>query len=271
MKRADRGVLLMTEGEWFACVRPGSMLRSLIARWLARQKRGAEVDFERLRLFACACCRRAWDILDQEHRQSVELIEDFVRTRAPNGLRAARRVRWAAGNRASSEVSQAYRDFPAGHPARLQAWARNVASSAVWQAADRRPTLAAFCHSEVAQAVAIVRQAQGLTGADRLVNDGRGRFVSPDELAAQAALLRDIVGNPFRSVTVRPAWLLWGGGTVGSLARAVYDESAFDRLPILADALEEAGCDDADVLSHCRGPGEHVRGCWVLDLLLGKE
>ena len=56
-----------------------------------------------------------------------------------------------------------------------------------------------------------------------------------------------------------------------SLANLIYDERAFDRLPILADALEDAGCDDADILRHCREPGEHVRGCWVVDLLLGKS
>jgi hypothetical protein len=59
--------------------------------------------------------------------------------------------------------------------------------------------------------------------------------------------------------------------TVIALAEAIYDERAFDRLPILADALEEAGCTNADILNHCRQPGEHVRGCWVVDLILGKE
>src|SRR5262249_25434472 len=92
------------------------------------------------------------------------------------------------------------------------------------------------------------------------------------EWAAQAALLRDIFGVlPFRPVTIPPSSLLWNDGTVVTLAKSIYDERAFDRLPILADALEEAGCATADILGHCRQPGEHVRGCWVLDLLLGKE
>jgi hypothetical protein len=84
-------------------------------------------------------------------------------------------------------------------------------------------------------------------------------------------LLRDIFGNPFRTVTLDPAWLAWNGGTVRKLAQAVYDDRAFDRLPILADALEDAGCTDGEILAHCRSGGEHVRGCWVVDLLLGKE
>ena len=65
--------------------------------------------------------------------------------------------------------------------------------------------------------------------------------------------------------------LKWNGGCVVKVAAAIYDERAFDRMPILADALEDAGCDNADILNHCREPGEHVRGCWVLDLLLGKK
>ena len=82
-----------------------------------------------------------------------------------------------------------------------------------------------------------------------------------------ASLLRCIVGNPFRPVEFAPAWRT---DTALALAAGIYAEPAFDRLPILADALEEAGCDNADVLAHCRGPGPHARGCWVVDGVLGK-
>ena len=58
---------------------------------------------------------------------------------------------------------------------------------------------------------------------------------------------------------------------VCKLAQGVYDDRAFDRLPVVGDALEDAGCDNADILDHCRQPGQHVRGCWVVDMLLGKE
>jgi hypothetical protein len=92
------------------------------------------------------------------------------------------------------------------------------------------------------------------------------------EWTAQAALLRDIFGLlPFRPVTIAPAWVAWNDATVVKLAQAIYDERAFDRLPVLADSLEEAGCHDPDILAHSRQPGEHVRGCWAVDLLLGKE
>jgi hypothetical protein len=83
--------------------------------------------------------------------------------------------------------------------------------------------------------------------------------------------MRDIFGNPFAPATISSIWLTWNDGTVRSVAQAIYDDRAFDRLPILADALEDAGCDNADILTHCRSGGEHVRGCWVVDLLLGKE
>jgi hypothetical protein len=91
-----------------------------------------------------------------------------------------------------------------------------------------------------------------------------------EERSAQAQLIRCIY-NPFFSQTIGSAWLTWRDATVPKLAQTIYDERAFARLPILADALEEAGCADAAILDHCREPGPHVRGCWVVDLLLGKE
>jgi hypothetical protein len=82
-----------------------------------------------------------------------------------------------------------------------------------------------------------------------------------------AALLRDICGNPFRPVTLDPAWTT---PTVVQLARSLYEERRFQDLPVLADALEEAGCQDQSILEHLRSTGPHVRGCWPLDLILGR-
>jgi hypothetical protein len=98
-------------------------------------------------------------------------------------------------------------------------------------------------------------------------------------LKRSVLLLRDIFAPlPFRPVRIEPAWLAWNGSTVRRLAEAVYQERSlpdghFDltRLAVLADALEDAGCADPDLLGHLRGPGPHVRGCWVVDLILGKE
>jgi hypothetical protein len=84
----------------------------------------------------------------------------------------------------------------------------------------------------------------------------------------QLALLREIFGNPFRRGSFDPGWRR---PTVATLARELYEAQRFDRMPVLADALQDAGCEDADLLAHCREPGAHVRGCWVLDLVLGWE
>jgi hypothetical protein len=116
-------------------------------------------------------------------------------------------------------------------------------------------------------------------------------YVSPEDVAYRACmwnahhlgltqrsrceLLREIVGNPFRPIMLDPVWRT---STVAALAQAAYDERALpagtlapDRLAVLADALEEAGCTTADLLDHLRGPGPHVRGCWVIDLLMGRQ
>jgi hypothetical protein len=90
------------------------------------------------------------------------------------------------------------------------------------------------------------------------------------ERQAQCDLLRDIFGFPGRAVSLRAAWLKAHDGRVIKLARSIYDERRFQDLPVLADALEEAGCTNEALLSHCRTPGEHVRGCWVVDALLAK-
>jgi hypothetical protein len=87
----------------------------------------------------------------------------------------------------------------------------------------------------------------------------------------EAALLHDLVGNPFRPVTVDPTWLAWNGGFVSRLAQAIYDEHRFKEMLILGDALEDAGCTDEAILTHCRGLGPHARGCWVVDLILAKQ
>ena len=82
------------------------------------------------------------------------------------------------------------------------------------------------------------------------------------------ALARDVFGNQFYRVAFNPGWRT---ADVVGLARAIDHEGVFDRLPFLADALIDAGCADAAVLAHCRSAGPHVRGCWVVDLVLGRE
>jgi hypothetical protein len=97
-------------------------------------------------------------------------------------------------------------------------------------------------------------------------------FPGPDaeetERQFQSHLVRDMTGNPFQVVTLDPSWLT---SNVVPLAQAIYEERSFADLPVLADALEEAGCTNTHILAHCRLPREHVRGCWAVDLLLGKS
>jgi hypothetical protein len=187
----------MTEAEWLTSTDPSAMLRTLVARYSAQRRRGGSPGFEKLRLFACACLRRITDLLDADHLRAVVMIEQYARSPAANGLLAARRVRRSSGNQASIEYDHVSRAVPRDRRACLIAWARNIASSAVWQAADMNPAKAANCHREVAQAVHSMRLAEG-SPANGPDPGYIGYQLPPDgELAAQAAILREIVGNPF--------------------------------------------------------------------------
>jgi hypothetical protein len=106
---------------------------------------------------------------------------------------------------------------------------------------------------------------------DTEVEEANGYAVLAAFITAEAEtceLIRDVFANPFRAVALDSGWRT---PKVTALAQAIYDERSFDRLPVLADALEEAGCHDADILNHCRRPGPHARGCWVVDLILGRQ
>jgi hypothetical protein len=120
-------------------------------------------------------------------------------------------------------------------------------------------------HPEVRKTMAAVREAG--ERAQRQTQEG------------QVLLLRCIFGNPFRpGPSMAPDWLTWNGGAVRRLAEDAYDlrhlpEGTLDvyRLALVADALEDASCTDAELLNHLRGPGPHVRGCWALDRVLGRK
>jgi hypothetical protein len=240
----------MTEADWLAATDPRPMLEFLRDRGKASERK--------LRLFACACCRRVWHRLpDGRTRGAVEVSERYADGAArEDDLDAAMREAEAAWLAALS-------------PRRPGFWGR------LWrQFAGPGADFAA----EVVrcQAPLILTNHRGLAApaevAERLGRAGRfcALFDSAEQ-CNQAALLRCIFGNPLRpGPPLAPAVLSWDGGTVAKLAAAIYEERAFDRLPVLADALEDAGCADAEILGHCRGGGEHVRGCWVVDLALGK-
>lgn len=90
---------------------------------------------------------------------------------------------------------------------------------------------------------------------------------SPIDRAATEAMIRCAFGNPYRPLRPARGWLT---RDVVNVARGMYAARDFGGMPVLADALQEAGCEDAGVLAHCREPGPHARGCWVVDALLGK-
>jgi hypothetical protein len=218
--------------------------------------RGRASD-RKLRLLAVACCRRIWHLLgDEGSRRVVEV--------------AARRADEEASR---EEILAGMKQANAGH---IQAITAMITSGSRDQT-DLRAKLAALytLQPDTPSAVRI-----SIKCAAEAIFSPQGGLHDPSECSApalmaekqaQAALLRDIFGNPFRPVTVDPSWLAWNNGTVVKLAQGIYDERAFDRMPELADALEDAGYDNADILDHCRQPGDHVRGCLVFDLLLGKE
>src|SRR5262249_55061356 len=139
-----------------------------------------------------------------------------------------------------------------------RAEARQAADVAAWCDRDW-PAMEEVAHCAVRAAAAV-----GVPG-------GLGRPGYARDLPAVADRFTDLIGNPLRPVVAAPPWIGGEAGALRKLPRAIYDDRAFDRLPILADALEDAGCTDRDMLDHCRGPGPHVRGCWVIDLILGKQ
>ena len=260
----------MTEQEWLKCIDPQKMqefmwrtmhvLSIMVGTDPQRMQEfmWGEVSDRKQRLFAVACCRRIWHLLiDKRSREAVEVAERYADSRATD-----------------EELETA-----------------SVAADAVWHADmkraakegkwDRRSRLPYYGASAAAYNVAIPLGWWGAAPA----------FVAPDRIArevsanretenlAQCALLRDIFGNPFRQSPIpSPAVLAWDDGTVRHIAEVIYEERRLPegmldntRLAILADALEEAGCTDEQILTHLRSGGEHYRGCWVIDLLLGKS
>jgi hypothetical protein len=229
----------MTESEWKSYTDPTPMLEYL------RDK----ASERKLRLFAVACCRRIQHELLEESRQAVEVAERFADGAATLvEVNSVRRVVEATGREDNASYASVM-----------------VAAEDAWEAAV---AVSGELASWAAHGVEVSLEAMG-PGWEQ-------QFGTPDaaaatERAAQASLLREIIGNPWHQTAAKTTWLTWHDGTAPKLAQSIYTDRAFDRMPILADALEDAGCTDADILNHCRGGGEHARGCWVVDAILGKK
>ena len=226
----------MTEEEWIACTDPRVMLRGLAGR----------ISDRKLRLFASACCRTVWHLLHKRGRKAISVTEEFMDgmtnmeawERAREGLRDT--TYWLAIPRKAAGASRQ---------------AAYCAASAVGDAVSPNEIEVRRCCEQVLTARLVENEEQ-----------------VPERIAAELAeLLRDVVGTPFRPFPDMAVWLQWRKGLVTTMARDMYDGRDFADMPILADALEEAGCADPLILGHLRGPGPHVRGCWALDLILGKS
>lgn len=224
----------MTETEWMNCTDPAPMLEFLRTQRTASERK--------LRLFAAACCRRVLNLLIDKHsRKALTIAERY----------------------ADGEVTAEKLGFAWGDARR----AAQVAHRQERETAEASAMLAVslLCEADIGRALASV----GLAARCEAFPIEQARLAEVQR--QQSIMLRDIVSNPFCPVVLDPASLRWQDGTLPKLAHAIYHERAFDQLPILADALEEAGCTNADLVNHCRGPGPHVRGCWAVDHLLGKE
>jgi hypothetical protein len=234
----------VTEADWLAGTDPAPMLDYLRDRVGDRQ----------LRLFVVDCCWRVWPQLQDERSRRAVIVSE----------------RYADGLADKKELARARKE------ARTAGW--NAAAARARQVSWNGPAFIAWCSTRETIASAAKESARSCAWhATAKRTDLLSRFPAWEvgdldgERRRQVAVLHCIVGNPFRAARIDPAWLVWNESVALKLVRGVDEERAFDRLPILADALEDAGCDNADILAHCRGPGPHVRGCWVVDLLLGKE
>ncbi len=202
----------------------------LLSSWFAR----------RMRWFACACLRRVWNLLpDVSAQQAAGLAERF-----------------AAGQAPITELHRAYEALTAMCPGSPWEWPQRT----------REATLTAifslswhYCDAIRAAPHSVAALIDGSPHPDQ---------VKEEEGAFHCDALRDLFGDLFHPGVMQPEWFLAHDQAVRRLAEAIDKEADFERMPILGDALEEAGCDDAMILEHCRGGGVHVPGCWVLDLLL---
>ena len=240
----------MTEAEWLACVDDSiAMLRHVCFPEHERK----------LGLLLCSCWKLVWDLLSPSDQERIAAAARRADTVTDHG--APYKPWQRTLDEMDLEMSEQVWDFNTQHF--TTKWTKDTARLAAvllpgcqtlnfW---DRGPL-----ESEAERAAQKCKD----SGADvaKAWADIRVR---------QCNLFREVFGNPFHPSTIAPALKAWNDGTVLKLARAIHDEEAFGHLPILGDALEDAGCTNAEILKHCRGPGPHIPGCWVVDLLLGKE
>jgi hypothetical protein len=260
----------MNEAEWLAnteATRLDTFLvrqRSRVGTWRGRisgwLRRSLIVASDRqLRLFVCACCRRRWPLIVEEiDRRAIEVAERHADGEASEQELCA--VTEAVLHRKPSYPGET------PHPPLAYGAANACRWPTLW---DGDPLDIRF--PKVVGAIGMVVNKVAHAAARPIHVEGRAAWqaAADAENREQTALLRDILGNPFRPVTVSVDWRT---DIVVTLANQMYDSQDFSAMPILADALQDAGCDTDAILDHCRDANiRHARGCWVVDLVLGKR
>jgi len=235
----------MTEAEWLACEEPERMLEFLPMLTYF----GGRVSKRKLRLLAGQFCLSYWSLYPNSHRcESTRTIAVEV---SENGILPEWVVEPQSDDLPSILLHDDAMRAVVGVVWPLTRWVRSDCYEEYLFRGD---------FDEAAGRDVIQRN------LDAFYEKAQNRISTLRVVLAQ--LLREIVGNPFRPATLDPSWLT---PTVTALAAQMYDSRDFSAMPILADALQDAGCTNDDILNHCRGDGPHVRGCWVVDLVVGKE
>jgi len=243
----------MTEDEWLECADVSELVQVKGER--SQRNVPCTTNERKLRLFACACCRHIWHLLiDPRSRAAVLVGEQIADGEATTSQRAAA-LRLARD--ASSDIDAAH-------------W------NADWDSlkTPSLPAASAALLTVVEGDTQFDPDTPYLPDADQIALDCRravalagGPAAVQAEAASQVAMFHDIMGNPFRPVQIDRSSLT---DEVLQLALSIYTGRRFDRLPELSKTLERVGCTNREILDHCGKPGLHVRGCWVIDLLLGK-
>ena len=255
----------MTEAEWKSSRSASELLRMVRGR----------VSHRKLRLLACAWCRRFWNDLSPRQQQLIEVTERFADrhvsdrdflaafTRPRSPLRRS----WPRDELADAIETLGWAD------AEPEGWTNDPDSLRGAASFDPHiPGLYAefLTNRTLLYLASAARTIQLRAHFQTVPPEKRIPRLAPRsrEPVEQWKLFRDVIGNSLKPIVFDPSWRT---EAVVALARGMYESRDFAPMPVLADALEDAGCGDPDVLAHCRGGGPHVRGCWVVDLVLGKE
>lgn len=227
----------MKEADW-GLPRPADMLGFI----------GDKISNRKLRLIGCAFCRQAWHLLiDPRSQNAVVVAEQFADDIASQEQLTV----------AQTEASRA-----------LGLWPRFKVSTAPWE--QRKFGNAAMAAQSVARTNTGGKFQTGVQAARQCLQVSLSAAQSTTEVVRQlqSDVIRDIAGDPFSLESLHPSWI---SSTVLSIARHIYDDSDYTAMPILGDALEDAGCDKESILRHCRLDAKHFRGCWVVDAILGRK